>query len=375
MNICIITEYYPHKGKITGGVENRVWNISRELSKRHTVHIICTRQPGQPTKEDQENIHIHRVGPTIQYTNTISITKRILFTISAIITALRLDFDIIEGSSFLSYISAGVSGMLKRKLRVATYHEVWVDKWTKVKGMAGMFGELWEATALLLPWTNIISVSEYTKKKLSRRGIRNVTVVPNGINQVSSFKFKVPRRNDEILCISRLTQQKKVDTLIHAIAKLKQQHPNIHCTIIGQGEERERLEMITGQQGLKENITFLGYVEDKKIIEKHLSTATIFCSPSTLEGFGITLLEAYAYGTPAVITHIPAYKEVTREKGALFFTPGKAEECAQQIHELLTNKKQWKKLSMEAYEHSQQYHWKKIVQRLEEVYERVRSER
>src|SRR3989344_4908861 len=124
MNICIITEYYPHKGKITGGVENRVWNISRELSKRHTVHIICTRQPGQPTKEDQENIHIHRVGPTIQYTNTISITKRILFTISAIITALRLDFDIIEGSSFLSYISAGVSGMLKRKLRVATYHEV-----------------------------------------------------------------------------------------------------------------------------------------------------------------------------------------------------------------------------------------------------------
>ncbi|MBI4140070.1 glycosyltransferase family 4 protein [Candidatus Woesearchaeota archaeon] len=369
MKICIITEYYPHEGKITGGAESRVWNLSRELSKRHNVHIICTRQPGQPKKEEYSNIQVHRVGPMIKYTNNISIMKRILFSISAVQKSLQLDYDIIEGASFLSYMPAGISGVLKRKPRIATYHEVWIDKWTKVKGIRGIFGEIWEATALLIPWTNIISVSEYTKKKLSRRGIHTVAVVPNGIQEVRSEK-KEERKKEEILCISRLTKQKRVDTLLHAIALLKKQRQRIHCTIIGQGDEREALEHLALELNIKNNVKFLGYVEEKKIVEDYLATATIYCSPSTLEGFGITLLEAYAHGTPAIITKIPAYFEVTKGKGALFFSQGNTEECAQQIHNILTNKKQWGRLSTEAYEHSKKYHWNKIVKLVEEVYGR-----
>ncbi len=371
MKICIITEYYPHEGKITGGVESRVWNLSRELSKRHAIHIICTRQPEQPKKEEYSNMHIHRVGPVIQYTNNINITKRILFVISAMLKSLLLNYDIIEGASFLSYIPAGISGALKRKPRVATYHEVWSDKWTKVKGIKGIFGEIWEATTILLPWTRVISVSEYTKRKLLRRGLSNVTVIPNGVRPAASYKplnTRQKRKKEEILCISRLTQQKRVDKLLHTIAFLKKQHPRIHCTIVGQGEEREPLEHLTQTLNIHNNVTFLGYVKDKKVVEQRLAMATLYCSPSTLEGFGITLLEAYTQGTPAVITRIPAYEEVTRGKGALFFTPGNAEECAQQIHELLTNKKMLKKLSMEALEHSKQYHWENIVKNVEEVY-------
>ena len=55
----------------------------------------------------------------------------------------------------------------------------------------------------------------------------------------------------------------------------------------------------------------------------------------------------------------------------LLFSSGNAEERARQINELLTNKQLWKKLSTEALQHSKQYYWEKIVQRVEEVYKNV----
>jgi glycosyltransferase involved in cell wall biosynthesis len=104
-----------------------------------------------------------------------------------------------------------------------------------------------------------------------------------------------------VLAIGRLTYYKGFDTLIRAAADV----PGIELAIVGEGEERPRLERLLDGLGRPAHIHLLGQADDAAC-QRLLASCDVFCLPSRerTEAFGIVLMEAMRYGKPIVASRL-----------------------------------------------------------------------
>ena len=101
-----------------------------------------------------------------------------------------------------------------------------------------------------------------------------------------------------VLSVGRLARQKDFATLIRAFALVRQQRP-ARLVILGEGEERQRLETLAAELGISHDVSLPGY---EKNPYKYMSKAALFVLSSAWEGFGNVLVEALAVGAPVVAT-------------------------------------------------------------------------
>lgn len=377
MNIVIITEYFPEssRGEITGGVESRAFNIAKGLSKDHNVIVVTGRTENSGENETFSNIKIIRPVKH-RYSHSTSFFSRLRFAFKAYKTAKKLDADIIDGYNFISYLPAYFAARKAGAKAVATYHETWLGEWIKNKGwVTGIFGSLWERLALKLKWDKIISVSDFTKKKLVKLGIpeKTIDVVPNGadISQYSRIKVN-KKRNLTICCVSRLVKTKRVDDLIRSLAIIRKEFPSVRCEIVGDGGEKDNLKTLAMEKGVNDNVDFRGFVKSHTDVVKTIKSSHILCHPSILEGFGMVLVEAMACGVPYVCSDIPPLVEVTEHgRGGLIFKKKNPKDLAKQVIRLFNDKELYKKKKNEGKLLSGKYEWKKIVQMTKRAYENL----
>ncbi|HEV2705924.1 MAG TPA: glycosyltransferase family 4 protein [Pyrinomonadaceae bacterium] len=102
-----------------------------------------------------------------------------------------------------------------------------------------------------------------------------------------------------LIAVGRLHRDKGFDILLEAFALLREQHPAWRLTVLGEGEERGRLEALRDRLHLGEHVSLPGRVRDPYTF---LRRATLFALPSRAEGFPLALCEALACGLPAVCT-------------------------------------------------------------------------
>ena len=102
-----------------------------------------------------------------------------------------------------------------------------------------------------------------------------------------------------LIAVGRLHRDKGFDILLEAFSLLGDEHPEWSLTILGEGEERARLESLRDELRLAGRVSFPGRVKDPYT---HLRRATLFVLPSRAEGFPLALCEALACGLPAVCT-------------------------------------------------------------------------
>lgn len=376
--LLILTEYFPVStaGEITGGVESRVFHLTKELAKNFDfdITVVCTRQANQPKSQTVGSIHVCRVGPIQPYSNAGHVFKRFLFAISAFwfILKLKNSFDIIEGTNFITYVPAGIGAFICRKPSIATYHETWVGRWIPQKGLAtGIFGEIWERFALHLSWSKIIAVSNFTKNELVKSGISSskIIVVYNGLSLAESKHIKTPVIKDLIVCVSRLISQKRIDVLLKAFASVAEKLPKAKLVIIGDGDEKFKLETLAGELNIDSKVSFLGFLPHRSEVLSWMKRASVFCLPSINEGFGLVVVEAMALGTPVVCTNISPLTEVTKNgRGSLLFTPDDADDCAAKLLSILSTPFLRFRKSKEALELSKQYDWQSLTLQIREVY-------
>jgi glycosyltransferase involved in cell wall biosynthesis len=381
LNILFFSEYFPDlSGKdLTGGVEARCYNIAKNLAKNHKVTIITTSQKNRKTIEKSENITVIRCCK-LKYSRKERFMRRLFLNWHYFFTARRLikkqRFDIVEGYNFFTYAVASIIGRLYNIKSYATYHEVWINDWVKNTGSVfGLLGELFERLALFCLKSNktrFIAVSNFTRRALVGVGIKKdlVTVVHNGVDpkdfkDIKGNKFK----RATICCIARLSPHKRVEDLIRAIVLVKKELPTINCLVIGDGEERERLQKLINKSMLQNNVKLLGRVE--KNVEKleKLKSSHLFCLPSALEGFGIVVVEAMACKVPYVCSDIPPLVEVTNNgQGGMIFKTGNYKDLAEKILLLLKNKKLYNKKINEQPKLVKNYDWKKLAHNVERLY-------
>ena len=188
--------------------------------------------------------------------------------------------------------------------------------------------------------------SEYLKNKmLDQHGITRVQVVPNSVNlnayrdniDVSSLRGSLfPGFSGLVVgAVCRLHRGKGVHTLIQAFARVAKVVPDIRCLIVGEGPEKDRLQQLIRDLEIEDKIVLVGYVEE---VLPYLRSINIYILASFQESLPVSLLEALAFGIPAIGTDVGDVGRVLEfGKEHLLVPPGDVDRLSQAMTHLCQN--------------------------------------
>lgn len=372
MRILIGSDYfYPI---LPGGGERRMYEIGRRLAKNHEVHVITRRLENLPSYELHENMHIHRVYVPVKRLTLEPFLNGLLFMTGSIFKTLELgNFDVYAPQHFFPVPSSWISSKLLNTPIVVTIHDVFFNReWIKQYGFKGSLMSIFENITLNIPYTRVITVSNSSREKLVAGGVPEdiIDVIPNGVDLtffdgVKAEKSKRPR----VIYVGRLIEYKHIDDLLVAFSKIK---TDAELFIVGVGPERKNLEELAIKLGISDRTTFTGFVDDKRKVEL-LKSSHVLVLPSTVEGFGIALVEAMASGTPTISADISALREVVEGgRAGILFAPRDKGDLQAKLEQLLRDEGLQREISRKGYDLvKEKYSWEEIAKRAESVIKSV----
>jgi len=365
---------------VKGGAEVRIYEMGKRLSAQgHEIHLFGIKWWEGAATIKYEGMILHGVcKPKPLYVNgRRSISEALIFAVSLFPELKKEKFDLIDVSVFpyFSCFTAKAVSLLKKTPVILTWHEVWDDYWYEYLGQKkGFFGRTVEKMVSKLSPNNL-AVSNWTAKRLEILGVPEnlIAVIPNGIdfNRLSNIEPEKGRASAEfenklydIIFAGRLIKEKNVDVLINAIALLKADFPKIKCCIVGDGPEKEKLVALTREKKVYHNFEFPGFQEYEALIKK-IKASKILILPSSREGFGMVVIEAFACGVP-VLTVTEKYNAAQSlvENGMNgFITQLEPGEIASGIRKVLENKTFYRKASEASLEKAEEYDWGQIIEK------------
>jgi len=160
----------------------------------------------------------------------------------------------------------------------------------------------------------IIANSNFTKNLALKVGInhKKINIIFPGIYKPQNIEniFKIKADNifenafPKIITVSRMDKRKGHDKVLMTIKNLKAKFPKIKYVSIGHGQEEENILKLTKELNLEKNVIFLKNI-DLNLKNSLLSCSDLFIMPSriekkSVEGFGISFIEAASYGTASI---------------------------------------------------------------------------
>jgi glycosyltransferase involved in cell wall biosynthesis len=191
--------------------------------------------------------------------------------------------------------------------------------------------------------TRVITDSGHSKAEIVRylpAGQAKIDVVypavdpffesPCASEQNASVHSKFGIDRDYILCVGIYKSRKNHTGLLKAFQLLRKSGVQSQLVIVGPlGKGEPILRGLAQELGITQHLVFTGFVNDDDLRALY-SGARVYVCPSLYEGFGFTVLEAMACGTPVVCSSATSLPEVAGE-AALYFDPHKPEEMAIQL--------------------------------------------
>jgi glycosyltransferase involved in cell wall biosynthesis len=117
----------------------------------------------------------------------------------------------------------------------------------------------------------------------------------------------------EVLFVGRMSQLKGVDVLMRAFAQARDAAPGARLTLIGDGDQRPRLEALRDELGLGDAVEFAGFRTQAEV-RAALAKADILALVSFAEGVPVTLMEAMASEIPVLATRIAGVEELVEDR-------------------------------------------------------------
>ena len=225
--------------------------------------------------------------------------------------------------------------------------------------------------------SHIVANSYFTKKKITDLGIKSskIKVIYPGVEH-RYFDFKKNNNPFQkyknfkpiLLTIARLEKRKNHRNIIYAVNELIKDFKNLLYLIAGDGPEIREIRKLINKLNLEKNVKVLGKVNENdknflfKISDLHVMPTIQDKKSVSIEGFGISYIEAGMHGIPSISSGLGGTEEsVINGKTGIICNPNNISSIKDSIKKVLINKKMYKKLSINSKNFSKKFLWKNII--------------
>ncbi len=375
MNIGILC--YP----TYGGSGVVATELGKSLARKgHKIHFITYAMPLRLEKF-QDNIFFHEVE--IPHYPLFDYQSYDIALAGKIVDVARFErLDIVHAhyaiphsiSAFLA--NQAIRNVSKRFKVVTTLHGTDIT-------LVGLERSLKPFVRLSIEQSNAVTaVSEYLRKQTYENLSIDtpIDVIPNFIdpNVYSKVPCEKVRNTlgtncqNVLIHVSNFRPVKRVLDTIYILKKVRET-VEARLVLIGDGPDRTKAERLCRELGLENHILFLG---KQSALPELLSSANVFLLPSGEESFGLSALEAMSCEVPVVGSNIGGISEVVTHGYNGYLAPlGDIDAMANYVITLLSNKETFNTFSQNARRAAiENFHIDSIVQKYEDVYNRVASE-
>ncbi len=248
---------------------------------------------------------------------------------------------------------------------VAYIHEVLGPIWkTFYPGFLGTFGQ-WQERWTHWLYRNVPfwTVSNSTKADLQANGVRDVTVLPNGVDTrplalLDSKPLSAPLR---LIVVTRLAPNKRIDHALRVLKCLRAGGTPAEMTIVGAGEVEGDLRRLAAALDLAAHVRFSGQLAEKEK-NAELAKAHWLVHTSQREGWGLNVIEANAMGTPAAVYPVAGLIESTlHDQTGIVAQNETPEALATGLLDLMKKPERYQFYRRQAWERAQTFHWDNIL--------------
>lgn len=224
---------------------------------------------------------------------------------------------------------------------------------------------------LLAQAAKVIAVSESTKEDIiSYYGTdgKKVEVIhlANSLNTTVKVKNKQIVKEPYILFVGKRDIYKNFSFFIESITQLLKDDNNLKLVCAGGGAFSEDEQILISRLSLTKKVEYVSINNEETLINLY-SNALCFVFPSLLEGFGIPVLEAFAFGCPCALSNCSSLPEVGGN-AALYFNPQDAQSISGVVERLIHDKGLRHEKIVKGYERLAYFSWHKTRQQTFEVY-------
>lgn len=179
----------------------------------------------------------------------------------------------------------------------------------------------------------IIAPSQFVAKDLHKHGVkRPIVVCPNMLGDETYAKPTSTRSIiKHLLFVGRLSPEKRVHLLLHTLARLQEDHPELILDIVGDGIARNDLFDLSFELGISSKIRWHGQIPHHELMSRRFyHQGDLFLFLSRFETQGLVTLEAMAHGLPVIATSSKANREVIGSGGLVLSDTADEEKTVQQ---------------------------------------------
>lgn len=339
-----------------GGSEINLFEQARRwVRDGYQVTIVCA-DPGREyaTSRDEidDGIVVRRMG------GRLSVYARAAWFLLRHGHKYDVILDVANGIPFFSPLFTGTPSVL---LVHHVHGRQWFSEFSWPFAAVGWFLEK-HVVRRVYHRSPVIAVSPTTQEALVAIGVpeSSVRIVYNGTKlpdpeAVASPISQANIGRHRIAYVGRLKRYKRVERLLHAVANLRAEFPNVQLDIVGSGDARPAIEDVIRRLGLQGCVKLHGFVSEqtKSTI---LRRATVFAMPSMHEGWGLSVIEANGHGCPAVAYDVPGLR-VAVKHGVTGLLAQDDESFEQAIGTLLRDENLRQRYSEAARDWAEQFSW------------------
>jgi len=356
------------KNPLAGGAEVYLQEIfSRLVARGHHVTLLCERFRGSEPEELVDGIRTIRVGGRLTFNFTAA------RQVGRLADSLNADvvIDDLNKIPFYSpwHTKRPVLAILMHLFRASIFKET----------LPPMAAYVWLAETLIplaYKRRRFAVLSESSRRDTMKVGIdpTRITVIPPGTDFDRFLPDASVAREPVVLHVGRLKKYKATDHLLHAAKKLHDRGLKFTTVIVGDGDDKPRLQALAAKLGINDIVRFTGFISESEKVNWY-RRAQVLVENSVKEGWGLIVMEANACGTPVVVARSPGLVDSSRDGvNGLMYDYGDVPALAEKLERLICDAPLRERLGRQAIDWARQWTWDAAADRMEKAIQEAISE-
>jgi len=354
----LIFNWQDIRNPLAGGAEVHLHEIfSRIAGMGHRVTLFCSSFPGAAVEETIDGIRVIREGGRHLFNFRVPIRYWRQFR--------REGYDVVIDD--MNKIPFFTPLFVREPLVVLIHHLFETVIFREIFFPLALYVYLAERAAVALcrrRGVALFAVSPSTKAALIEKGLASekIDIVPNCVDHDLYRPGGEPRSRTPLVgYFGRLKKYKSVDHLIRAFAGICEMVPDASLIIIGEGDDRRSLEELAGKLGIREKVRFTGFVDEQQKV-RLLQEVWFLVNPSSVEGWGLTVIEANACGTAVIASDVPGLRDAIRNgETGILYRYGDIDDLTEKMNALLRDGEMRERLGRAARTFAGGFDWNEVA--------------